>query len=159
MRRRWVSSLTGLVAVALVLWTFGATPAWAQGFAGGLRGAVKDANGVIPGVTVTLTNGGTSISRTTVTNDVGEYTFAAVHAGRYSLKATLQGFKTFEQKGLRDRHAAVHHAGDPPRGRHNRGNDHGDGGGAADRDLQRVAGEVLDSETMRDLPSLAATCS
>ncbi len=37
----------------------------AQSFQGGLRGAVKDAQGVIPGVTVTLTNEGTGVSRAT----------------------------------------------------------------------------------------------
>ena len=38
---------------------------------GGVRGAVRDANGVVPGVTVTLTNEATNISREVVTNEVG----------------------------------------------------------------------------------------
>ena len=41
------------------VWLLGsAVDARAQSFQGGLRGAVKDAQGVIPGVTVTLTNEG-----------------------------------------------------------------------------------------------------
>ena len=40
----------------------------AQGFQGGIRGAVKDAGGVVPGAEVTLTNQGTSLSRSTTTN-------------------------------------------------------------------------------------------
>ncbi len=72
----------------------------AQQFTGGVRGAVKDANGVIPGVTVSLTNEGTNISREVVTNDVGEYNFPAVAPGTYTLRARLPGYKTYESKGL-----------------------------------------------------------
>src|SRR6185295_9892077 len=72
-----------------------------QSFQGGVRGAVRDAGGgVIPGVTITLTNEGTTIARETVTNESGEYAFAAVLPGTYGIRATLQGFKTSEQKGL-----------------------------------------------------------
>ena len=49
-----------------------AADANAQTFQGGLRGAVRDAQGVIPGVTVTLTNEATGVSRDTVTNESGE---------------------------------------------------------------------------------------
>jgi hypothetical protein len=78
-----------------------ATTAWAQTFTGGLRGAVRDANGVIPGVTVTLTNDETGASRDAVSNEQGAYNFAAVPPGNYSVKAELTGFKTYENKGLR----------------------------------------------------------
>ena len=98
MRRRFVSSLA--CAIVILLGTLDATDAWAQGFTGGQRGAVRDANGVIPGVQVILTNEGTNISRTTVTNEVGEYAFVAVLPGVYSVRATLEGYKTFERKGL-----------------------------------------------------------
>ncbi len=73
----------------------------AQTFTGGLRGAVKDANGVIPGVTVVLTNEATSVSREVVSNEQGAYNFAAVPPGVYSVKASLPGYKTYEQKGVR----------------------------------------------------------
>ncbi len=73
----------------------------AQSFQGGLRGTVKDAQGVIPGVTVTLTNEATNVSRDTVTNGVGEYSFPAVDPAGYTVKATVQGYKTFERKGIR----------------------------------------------------------
>jgi hypothetical protein len=77
-----------------------AVPAAAQQFTGGVRGAVRDANGVIPGVTVTLTNEGTNISRETVTNDVGQYNFPAVAPGNYTLRAQVSGYKRYESKGL-----------------------------------------------------------
>jgi hypothetical protein len=72
-----------------------------QSFQGGLRGAVRDAQGVIPGVTVTLVNEATNVGRDTVTNESGEYSFPAVDPGSYSVKATVQGFKSFERRGIR----------------------------------------------------------
>jgi len=94
--------MKGLVRAASVwlLIAAGAASAGAQQFTGGVRGAVRDANGVIPGVTVTLTNEATSISRETVTNDVGQYNFPAVPPGTYSLSTKLPGYKTYESKGL-----------------------------------------------------------
>jgi hypothetical protein len=73
----------------------------AQTFTGGVRGSVRDANGVIPGVTVELINEATNISRDSVTNDQGEYNFAAVPPATYTVKASLTGFKTYEQRGVR----------------------------------------------------------
>src|SRR4026208_827012 len=72
----------------------------AQQCTGGLRGAVRDANGVIPGVAVTLTNEATNISREVVTNEVGQYNFPALTPGTYTLKTSLTGYKSHESKGL-----------------------------------------------------------
>lgn len=91
---RWC--LAALLIVPLI-----SSNAWAQTFTGGLRGAVKDANGVVPGVTVTLLNDATGASRDAVSNDQGQYNFAAVPPGTYSVKAELTGFKTYENKGIR----------------------------------------------------------
>ena len=92
-----VLKVLGVVAVTIAL---GSTAA-AQTFTGGLRGAVQDANGVVPGVTVELVNEATAIPREAVTNDQGEYIFAAVPPGTYTVKASLTGFKTYENKGVR----------------------------------------------------------
>ncbi len=73
----------------------------AQTFTGGLRGAVRDANGVIPGVTVELINEATNAPREAVSNESGEYSFGAVPPGVYTVKATLTGFRTYENKGVR----------------------------------------------------------
>ena len=86
-----------VIAVAMAI----ASSASAQTFTGGVRGAVRDANGVVPGVTVELVNESTGISRESVSNDQGEYNFAAVQPGTYTLKATLTGFKTYENTGVR----------------------------------------------------------
>ena len=64
--------LQRFLTLSLFLIGFAAPAAWAQSSQGGLRGVVKDAQGVIPGVTVTLTNDATGISRETVTNESGE---------------------------------------------------------------------------------------
>src|SRR5437762_5395552 len=72
-----------------------------QGFQGGVRGAIKDAGGVVPGVEVTLNNEQTNINRSTVTNDRGEYVFSSVDPGTYTVKAALQGFKKIERGGIR----------------------------------------------------------
>jgi UDP-N-acetylmuramyl pentapeptide synthase len=73
----------------------------AQTFTGGLRGAVRDANGVIPGVTVELINEATNAPREAVSNESGEYSFGAVAPGSYTVRATLTGFRTYENKGVR----------------------------------------------------------
>ncbi len=93
--RTWITSfaLCWLIAV-------GASSAGAQQFTGGIRGAVRDANGVIPGVAVTITNEGTNISREVTTNEVGQFNFPAVPPGTYTLKSQISGYKTFESKGV-----------------------------------------------------------
>ena len=60
---------------ALLLFLGVAGPAIAQSFTGGMRGAIRDAQGVIPGVTVTITNEANGVSRDTVSNESGEYSF------------------------------------------------------------------------------------
>jgi trimeric autotransporter adhesin len=86
---------------ALLLVPLVTSTAWAQTFTGGLRGAVRDANGVVPGVTVTLLNEATGATRDAVTNEEGQYNFAAVPPGNYTIKAEITGFKTYENKGVR----------------------------------------------------------
>src|SRR5215813_6515103 len=88
----------GMICAVLLL--AGATVAGAQQFTGGVRGEVRDQNGVIPGVTVSLINEATNISREVVTNAVGQYNFPAVAPGTYTVKTQLTGYKTYESKGL-----------------------------------------------------------
>src|SRR5947207_8778397 len=99
----WTMKCRVAVVLGTLLVTALATNAAGQGFQGGLRGAVKDPNGVIPGVEVTLTNEATSLKRSVVSNDAGEYVFASVEPGTYTVRAALQGFKTVGRRGLRIR--------------------------------------------------------
>ena len=89
-----------LVACLLALIVGFAADGWAQGFQGGIRGAVKDSGGVIPGAEVTLTNQGTSLSRSTTTTAAGEYSFPNLAPGMYRLKIVLQGYKVYAQESI-----------------------------------------------------------
>ena len=97
MRSRSASPIVRVIALALAV----AGEATAQSFTGGLRGAARDADGVVPGVTVALINEATNQRRVGVTNEAGEYSFAAVPPGTYTVNASLTGFKTYENRGIR----------------------------------------------------------
>ena len=99
MMRSLLSSVAYALASAIVVCSIPASAA-AQSYQGGMRGSVKDAQGVIPGVTVTLVNEANGVSRDTISNAVGEYSFPAVDPGAYFIKATVQGYKTFERKAI-----------------------------------------------------------
>ncbi len=67
----------------------------AQAVTGTILGLVTDTSGaVMPGVTVTLTNAGTGLVRSVVTDNNGEYTAPSLPTGRYVVKVELPGFKT-----------------------------------------------------------------
>ena len=73
----------------------------AQTFQGTLRGRVLDPTGnATVGTKVTITDEGTQVSRTTVTNDQGEYVFSAVTPALYTLTAEAPGFKKSERRGI-----------------------------------------------------------
>ena len=83
------------VLVIFVLGLFmSAAVAFGQSPTGGVNGTVTDeTGGVIPGVTLTLTNQGTGIAASAVTNASGVYAFVSVAPGAYTLKAEISGFK------------------------------------------------------------------
>jgi hypothetical protein len=88
----------GLLAAACL--AASANQVSAQGFQGGIRGAIRDAGGIIPGAELTLTNEATSVARSTTANQSGEYSFPNLAPGTYTLKVTLQGYKTYQSAGL-----------------------------------------------------------
>jgi hypothetical protein len=66
-----------------------------------IDGTVKDGGGLaLPGVTITVTQTDTSLTRTAITNETGSYTLTNLPIGPYKLEATLQGFRTYVQTGL-----------------------------------------------------------
>jgi hypothetical protein len=66
-----------------------------------ISGFVKDSTGgVLPGATVTATQVGTQLARTTVTNEQGYYVLPEVPIGEYQVVAELQGFKRFVETGV-----------------------------------------------------------
>ena len=57
-----------------------------------LVGIVSDQSGAaVPGATVTVTNSGTNLVRTAVTDERGRYTVAALPPGTYEISTTLSG--------------------------------------------------------------------
>ena len=87
--------------IAVVVVCLAARTAATQSFQGGLRGTVRDAQGVIPSVTIALVNEENGVARETVSNAVGEYSFPGVVPGVYTVRTAVSGFKTFERKGAR----------------------------------------------------------
>lgn len=66
-----------------------------------VRGTVKDpAEAVVPGVKITLTDMGTKVEKTAVTNDEGVFVFADVAAGTYMVSAELRGFKKLQVQNI-----------------------------------------------------------
>ena len=91
-------TLVFAIAVALL-----AGPAFAQSQAanGTIAGTVADSSGgVLPGVTVAITNADTGLERSVVTNADGGYRGLLLPLGRHKIVAELQGFKKAEQAGI-----------------------------------------------------------
>jgi hypothetical protein len=89
--------------VAALLLLSPAAPAFAQSQAvnGTIEGTVKDTSGAaLPGVTVTVTNTETGAQRVVVSGAEGTYRAPLLPLGKYDVRAELQGFKKFEQKGI-----------------------------------------------------------
>lgn len=73
----------------------------AQTTSGQISGSSVDASGqVLVGATVTLRNESTRDARVTTTNETGDFTFAALVPGRYSVKLELDGFSPAERTGI-----------------------------------------------------------
>jgi hypothetical protein len=93
-------TIIGAARCLLVL-LLAVSAARAQGFQGGIRGAVTDPGGVVPGAEVTLTSEGTNVSRSTTTNSLGEYSFPNLAPGAYRLTASFPGYKSHSRAGIR----------------------------------------------------------
>src|SRR5215831_3570128 len=82
-------------AALLALVFFASAPLFSQSSNGTISGTVADASGaVVPGVTVTATNGATGVVTTVLSNDAGVYNFASLLPGTYKISAALPGFQT-----------------------------------------------------------------
>lgn len=93
MKKAFVLSLT-LLLVCL--------PLVAQDYLGRIVGNVVDeSGGLIPGADVRARNEATGIEISTLSSDSGAYTFQSLLIGSYTVTASLAGFKTVEQVGVR----------------------------------------------------------
>ena len=87
-----------LQLVAGLAFLAAAVPLLAQTYHGGIRGAVREPGGLIPGASVTLVNEATNVARSSTTNSVGAYAFVNVDPGTYTIKVSMQGFKTIDTR-------------------------------------------------------------
>src|SRR3954471_5568999 len=98
MKRLWitVNRITFVVVVLLL-----ASHATAQVATGSILGNVTDTSGAaVPGATVTATNVDTQFSRSTTTDESGQYALRLLPLGNYKLEVALSGFKNFSQTGI-----------------------------------------------------------
>ena len=66
-----------------------------------LSGTVSDPSGArIPKATIKLTDSEIGITRTTTAGTAGDFSFALLPVGTYTLEASAQGFKTSRQTGI-----------------------------------------------------------
>src|SRR5262245_32448600 len=71
-----------------------AQPATAQSTLSTLVGTITDPNGaVVSGVTVTITNKGTTATRTATTDSVGNYIIPNLDSGDYQITIEAKGFR------------------------------------------------------------------
>jgi carboxypeptidase family protein len=75
--------------------------AQSQAANGSIEGTITDvSSGVLPGVTVTITNTETGNQRSVTTNEAGLYRALLLPLGHYRVVAELQGFKKFDRSGI-----------------------------------------------------------
>src|SRR5580692_2358225 len=87
-----------LLVLSLVL---PAICAWSQTQLATLSGTITDPSGaVVPGVSVTIVGQGTGLNRSVLTNTAGEYRFAGVPTGDYSVRVEKTGFRTQVREGV-----------------------------------------------------------
>ena len=104
-RASWANSACGLSSLIAALLVSSllllSSAAYAQSYAGSVRGAVTDPSGsVIPGANVSLRDVGTNATSETTTTDIGAYSFAVVNVGTYELTVKAPGFKEFVVKSV-----------------------------------------------------------
>jgi Carboxypeptidase regulatory-like domain len=88
--------------VVLIFCLVAATRLRAQRDSGDILGTVRDASGaVLPGVSITITNTGTGLTRTALTNESGDYLVPSLPVGTYDVTAKLDGFQTATANAIR----------------------------------------------------------
>jgi len=93
---RYRAPLVSCLALVLL-----ASTLYAQSTGGSLSGTVKDGTGgVLPGVTITISNTDTGLTRTLVTDGGGRYVAPDLPPGPYRVRAALQGFTTVLRSGI-----------------------------------------------------------
>ena len=95
------SRILQLAALVLAVQLGHADPVRAQAASAAIAGTIADAQGgVLPGVTITVTNAESGTVRTSVSEADGKYRVAGLNPGRYNITAELTGFQTTAVKDV-----------------------------------------------------------
>src|SRR5207249_2746310 len=95
------SSMRKKIARLAVLLVVLAVPSFAQKITATIRGTITDTTGaVVPGANVTVRGENTGVTRSTVTNSSGVYSFPELQVGTYAIEVAVSGFKTSVVKGV-----------------------------------------------------------
>lgn len=93
---KWQTILAVLVVLLL-----SSSAAQAQVIQAEIAGAVRDeTGGVIPGVTVLVTNTDTGIQTVRITTDTGQYRAPELQPGTYAIQAEMPGFKLYNETNI-----------------------------------------------------------
>ncbi|MBI4477253.1 MAG: carboxypeptidase regulatory-like domain-containing protein, partial [Acidobacteria bacterium] len=96
----WRGISRSIISCTLVV-LLGSSLSAAQTNTGQINGTVRDSSGgVLPGVSVTVTNVNTALTRTEVTGPSGSYVVTNLPVGTYSVTAELQGFRRAVKTGF-----------------------------------------------------------
>lgn len=101
-RLKSTSASCGFITLTLLFAAaFWPMAAPAQQTTGSIIGTVTDSsNAVMASVEVKLTNVGTGITQTQISDDAGIYRFLLLPSGTYRIEANKAGFKTFTREGI-----------------------------------------------------------
>src|ERR1700733_2834342 len=89
------------ILVALLALLVGSIQLRAQGSNGEILGAVTDqSGGNVVGATVTITDVARGISKTSSTDQAGEYVASDLTPGTYTVRVEAKGFKVFERQNI-----------------------------------------------------------
>ena len=92
----WMALVAVLALPKLIPAAFGQAAGTAS-----IQGTVSDPTGaVLPNVAVLFTNTDTGAKRSTVTSEIGSYSFPNVPVGPYTIVVTAPGFRGFTQRGV-----------------------------------------------------------
>src|SRR5437667_60502 len=89
------------ICILFLVGLCGVSLAFSQAVSGSLVGTITDASGsVVANAQVTMTETNTGVSRTTKTGEAGNYVFADVPQGTYSVSVEVTGFKKAVRSGV-----------------------------------------------------------
>ena len=98
--KRNLKNAAGKIFPAFLCFSYCTLTVFAQQSQATLRGQVTDPlGGIVVGVLVTAVDA-SGVEKTATTNEAGEYVFAALPPGRYTIRVNAEGFSPYENANL-----------------------------------------------------------